>query len=176
MYCVSLETIQTSFWITVPFPFEDTKDHKVNCVQSYPTISHPTIPNHTQPNQTQPNPTKPNQTQPHTTIPNHTQPVKKVQILHSVKLQIVYYLFPITNYQLPITYYKMTKKHLNLISILIRVWLHRTPFLLFYYLENLLLSISLSKHNQFKICKKCHAVPQFASLNQPLPQFHLLNW
>ena len=26
----------------------------------------------------------------------------------------------------------MTKKHLNLISILIRVWLHRTPFLLYF--------------------------------------------
>ena len=30
----------------------------------------------------------------------------------------------------------MTKKHLNLISILIRVWLHRTPFLLLLLLLN----------------------------------------
>ena len=35
----------------------------------------------------------------------------------------------------------------------------------------LLLSISPSKHNQFKIRKKCHAIPQFASINKPLPQF-----
>ena len=42
--------------------------------------------------------------------------------------------------------------------------------------KNLLLSIFPSKHNQFKIRKKCHAIPHFASINQPLPQFQLQNW
>ena len=42
--------------------------------------------------------------------------------------------------------------------------------------KNLLLSISLSKHNQLKIHKKCHDISKFASVNQPLPQIYLSNW
>ena len=37
-----------------------------------------------------------------------------------------------------------------------------TNWQLFYYLENLLLSISPSKHNQFKIHKNCHDIPKLA--------------
>ena len=36
----------------------------------------------------------------------------------------------------------------------------------FTFWKNLFLSISPSKHYCFEICKKCHAIPQFASINQ----------
>ena len=36
--------------------------------------------------------------------------------------------------------------------------------------KNLDLSISPPKHNHFKIRKKCHDIPQFASINQPSKQ------
>ena len=59
----------------------------------------------------------------------------------SVQLLIVFLCFhlPITKWLLPIAYcqliipvyqWPMTKKYLNIISILIRAWLERTPFLL----------------------------------------------
>ena len=38
------------------------------------------------------------------------------------------------------------------------------------------MSISPSKHNCFKICKRCHDMPQFALNNQSLPQFYLQYW
>ena len=38
--------------------------------------------------------------------------------------------------------------------------------------KNLVLSISPSKHNHFKVHKKCHDIPQFASITQPLPLFY----
>ena len=40
--------------------------------------------------------------------------------------------------------------------------------------KNLVLSISHSKDNHFKVHKKCHDIPQFASINQLLPQFIFL--
>ena len=38
------------------------------------------------------------------------------------------------------------------------------------------MSISPSKHNCFKICERCHDMPQFALIKQPLPQFYLQYW
>ena len=45
----------------------------------------------------------------------------------------------------------------------------------FTFWRNLVLSISFSKHNHFKICKACMIYLKFASIKQPLPHFQLLN-
>ena len=75
------------------------------------------------------------------TIPYHTIPYTnytKLQIanykLLNYKLQITNCQLKIANYNLQIANYKMTKKHLNLISIIIWVWLHRTPFLFCFFI------------------------------------------